>query len=145
MGVSKNIQEGLAPSRVVMFACSILSAQGFTGLDPGRGHGTAPGAMLRRRPTQQNQKDLQLEYTAMYWVALRRRRRRKKKDEQDKASSKCSETCWNLVKMKSWIFLILHINKIKIGYSGVQNLIQSEKHFKALFIKCAPRMLFQRI
>ena len=32
--------------RVVKFACSISAAQGFTGSDPGRGHGTAHQAML---------------------------------------------------------------------------------------------------
>ena len=30
---------GPAPGRVVKFACSALGAQGFTGSDPGCGHG----------------------------------------------------------------------------------------------------------
>ena len=47
--------------------------QGFAGLDPGCGHGTAHGAMLRRHPTQHNQKDVQLEYTTIYWGTLGRR------------------------------------------------------------------------
>ena len=37
--------------RVVKNAHSASVAQGFAGLDPGRGHGTAHQAMLRRRPT----------------------------------------------------------------------------------------------
>ena len=36
---------------VVKFAHFAWAAQGFTGLDPGRRHGTARQAMLRRRPT----------------------------------------------------------------------------------------------
>ena len=35
----------------VKFSCSALAAQGFTGSDPGRGHGTARQAMLRGCPT----------------------------------------------------------------------------------------------
>ena len=54
-------------------------AQGFTGSDPGHGPSTAHRTMLGKSPTQQNQKDLQLEYTATYWGASGRRRRRKKK------------------------------------------------------------------
>ena len=34
-----------------LFACFGLEAQGLTGLDPGRGHGTAHQAMLRGRLT----------------------------------------------------------------------------------------------
>ena len=37
--------------RVVKSACSGLAAQGFTGLEPGRRHGTTHPAMLRQRPT----------------------------------------------------------------------------------------------
>ena len=40
--------------RVVKFACSDLAAQGFTGSDPGRRHGTACQAMLRQHPTYHN-------------------------------------------------------------------------------------------
>ena len=36
---------------VVKFASSALAAQGFTGSDPGRRHGTTYQAMLRRCPT----------------------------------------------------------------------------------------------
>src|SRR3712207_1717504 len=65
--------------RVVGFTSSALAAQGFAGSDPGRGHGTAHEAMLRWRPTWHSQRDLQLEYTTVYWGALGRRRREKKK------------------------------------------------------------------
>ena len=49
---------------------STSSAQGFAGLDPGRGHGTAHQVMLRQSPTQHNQRHSQLEYTTTYWGAL---------------------------------------------------------------------------
>ena len=74
----KILKEGPGHSRSVKFMRSASAAQGFTGSDPGPGHGTARQATLRRRPTQQNQKDPQLEYTTMYWGALGRR---KKKEE----------------------------------------------------------------
>ena len=45
---------GLARGGVVKFLCSASSAQGFIGLDPGRGHGTAPQATLRARSTCHN-------------------------------------------------------------------------------------------
>lgn len=35
---------------------------------PGCGHGTTRWDMLGRHPTWHNQKDLQLKYTAVYWV-----------------------------------------------------------------------------
>ena len=77
----KKSLRGRACGRVVKFACSASAAQGFAGLDPGRGHGTAHQAMLRWRPTCHNQKNLQLEYTTRYWGALGRRRRKKKRKE----------------------------------------------------------------
>ena len=40
--------------RVVKFSRSAAVAQGFAGLDPGQGHGTAHQAMLRRHPTRHN-------------------------------------------------------------------------------------------
>ena len=43
-----------------------LSLRTAQGSDPGRGHGTARQATLRRRPTSHNWKDLQLKYTTMY-------------------------------------------------------------------------------
>ena len=64
---------------MVKFVCSPSAAQGFAGSDPGRVQGTAHQAMLRRWPTQHSQKDLQLEYTTMYWGSLGRRRREKKR------------------------------------------------------------------
>ena len=42
--------------------CSTLAAQGFTGSDPGRGHGTARQATVRQRPMCHNQKDPQPKY-----------------------------------------------------------------------------------
>ena len=64
---------------VVKFARSALVVQGFAGLDPGHRPGTAHQAMLWWRPTWNNQKDLQLEYTTMYCGDLVRKRRKKKK------------------------------------------------------------------
>ena len=40
--------------RWLKFACSALAAQGFTGSNPGHGHGTAHQAMLGQRPTCHN-------------------------------------------------------------------------------------------
>ena len=53
-------------------------AQVFTSLDPGRRPSTAHQAMQRQHPTQQNQKDLQLEYTTMSWGAFGERKEEKK-------------------------------------------------------------------
>ena len=64
--------------RVVKFTCSVSAARGFAGLAPGRRHGTARQATVRERPTQHNQRHVQLEYTAMYRGALGRRRRKKR-------------------------------------------------------------------
>ena len=66
---------------MVKFTLSTSEAQGFAGLEPGRGRGTAHQATQRwRRPTCHHQKDLQLEYTTRYWGALGRRK--KKEDWQ---------------------------------------------------------------
>ena len=46
----KEAMRGQLCGQVVKFACSTLVALGFAGLDPGRGHGTAHQAMLRRHP-----------------------------------------------------------------------------------------------
>ena len=62
--------------QVVKFMCSASVAQGFPGSHPGCGPSTAHQAMLRQHPTQQNQKDLQLEYTTMFWGSLGRRRKK---------------------------------------------------------------------
>ena len=80
--LKKNNQQGQPHGRVFKFARFALVAQGFTGSHPGRRHGTTHQAMLRRHPTQHIQKDLQLEYTTVYWRALGRRRRRRKEDWQ---------------------------------------------------------------
>ena len=40
--------------RAVKFVRSASAAQGFTGSDPGHGHGTARQAMLRQHPTCHN-------------------------------------------------------------------------------------------
>ena len=45
---------------------SASAAQGFAGVDPGRGPSTAHQATVRQRSTWQNQKDLQLENITMY-------------------------------------------------------------------------------
>ena len=45
----------------------MLVVQGFAGSDPGHGHSTAHQAMLWGHPTQHRQRDIQLEYTTMYW------------------------------------------------------------------------------
>ena len=62
----------------VKFPHSTSVAQGFASSDPGHRHGSAHQAMLRRRPTQHNQRHSQLEYATTYWGALGRRRRGKK-------------------------------------------------------------------
>ena len=67
--------------RVVKCAYSASVAQCFDCLDPECGRDTTSQAMLRQHPTQHNQKDLQLEYTTMYWGALGRRRRKKRKKD----------------------------------------------------------------
>ena len=46
--------------------CS-ASAAHLASLDPGQGHSTIRWAVLGQRPTQHNQRDLQLEYTTVYW------------------------------------------------------------------------------
>ena len=51
---------GRPHGRVVKFAHSASPAQGFSGLDPGHGHGTAHQPMVRRRPTCHNQRHSQL-------------------------------------------------------------------------------------
>ena len=45
---------GRPHGRVVKFVRSASAAQGFTGSNPGHGHGTACQAMLRRHPTCHN-------------------------------------------------------------------------------------------
>ena len=45
---------GWARGRVVKFAHSTAEAQGFSGSDPVRGHGTTHQATLRRHPTYYN-------------------------------------------------------------------------------------------
>ena len=64
--------------RAIKFESFALVAQGFAGSDPGCRHGNTHQATLRRCPTCHNQKDLQLEYTTMYWGASGRRRRRRR-------------------------------------------------------------------
>ena len=67
---------------MVTFVLFTSGPWGFTGLDPGLRRGTAHQAMLRWRPIYHNQRDLQLEYTTMYWGALERIRKNKIKDWQ---------------------------------------------------------------
>ena len=59
--------------------CSASAAHGFADLDHGHWHGTTHQTMPRQCPTWHRQKDLQREYTTVYWGALGRRRRGKKK------------------------------------------------------------------
>ena len=61
VGGDQEFSPGCPPcGRVVKFADSPSVAQGFPSSDPGCGPSTAHQAMLRQRPTQQSQKDLQL-------------------------------------------------------------------------------------
>ena len=53
-------------------------AQGFAGLDPGRGPGTAHQAMLRQRPACHNKRHSQLEYTTMYWGGFEEKKEKEK-------------------------------------------------------------------
>ena len=64
---------------MVKFARSASAAQGFAGLDPGRGHGTAHQATLRQHPICHNQKNPQLDCTTMYWGGFGGKK--KKKDD----------------------------------------------------------------
>ena len=79
----KSDSGGRPCGRVVKFANSTAAAQGFTGSDPGRRHGTARQATLRQRPTSHNQKDAQPRYTTVYRGGLgRQSRKEEKKDWQ---------------------------------------------------------------
>ena len=69
--------------QVVKFTHSALVAQGFAGSDPGRRRGTVHQVTLRRRPTWDNQKDLQLEYTTMYWGGFGEKKKKKRKKKED--------------------------------------------------------------
>ena len=81
--VNKNVHFGGQPhGGVVKFARSASAAQGFASSHPGHGHSTTHQAMLRWCPTCHSQKDLQLEYTTMYWGAFGRRKRKKLEDCQ---------------------------------------------------------------
>ena len=73
--------QGQPHGQVVKLAPSALAAQRVTSSDLGHRPSMTHQAMLRWRPTQHNQKDLQLEYTTMYWGALGRRRRGEKKED----------------------------------------------------------------
>ena len=52
--LKKTRRTGSPCGQVVKFMCSAVAAQGFTGLDPGHGHGTSCQAMLRQRPAYHN-------------------------------------------------------------------------------------------
>ena len=77
---------------MVKFMCSASAAQGFASSDPGRKPSTAHQAMMRRRPTEQSQKDPQLEYTAMDRGALGRRRRGEKKKKTNLKRTQAQES-----------------------------------------------------
>ena len=50
----KRASRGQPHGRVVEFVCFASVAQGFSGSNPGHGHGTAHWVMLRWRPTCHN-------------------------------------------------------------------------------------------
>ena len=75
--MKSRISWGSPHGQVVKFARS-TAAEGLACLDPGHGPSATHQAMLRWRLTQQSQKELRLENTAMYWGALGRRRRKKR-------------------------------------------------------------------
>ena len=79
--------------------------------DLGCGHDTAQQAMLRPRPTCHNQKDLQLEYAAIYCGALGRRRRKKKEDWQQMLAQ------LPIFKKKISIFVYIFYNVYPASYS----------------------------
>ena len=67
LGVNKNCSSRGHTETEQLSSRSASAAQGFAGSAPGHRHVTAHQAMLRWHPTQHDQKDLQLEYTTMYW------------------------------------------------------------------------------
>ena len=66
---------------MVKLVHSASVAQGFTGLDPGLAPSTAHQVMLRWYPTQHNWKDLQLQYTTMYWGGFGKKKKEREKEE----------------------------------------------------------------
>ena len=59
---SQNLNSGTGTMAKWLSSCASLpAAQGFTGSDPGHGHGTTRQATLRQHPKCHNQKDLQLK------------------------------------------------------------------------------------
>src|SRR3712207_2842374 len=73
---------GRPHGQLVKFTCSASAAQGFTGLHPGHGTSTVHQAMLGQHPTWQSQKDLQLEYTTMYWGVGEKKKKKHKEGWQ---------------------------------------------------------------
>ena len=68
---------------MVKFARSALVAQGFAGSDPGRGHGIAHQAMLRRHPTCHSSKAPQLKvYNYLLGGFGEKKQKKKKKNWQ---------------------------------------------------------------
>ena len=78
---------------MVEFTHSTLVARGFVGLDPGCRRDTAHQAMLGQRPTEHNQKDLQLGYTTMHWGALGRRRRKRRRGGEEEEEEEIGNRC----------------------------------------------------
>ena len=77
-----NNSRGQPHGQVVKFACSTPVAQVFTGSNPGRRHGTAHQAMLRRRPTSympQLEGSKTKKYVTMYGGDLGRKKAEKKR------------------------------------------------------------------
>ena len=70
------LRDGQPCGQIISFVHSTLVTRGLASLDPGARPSMAHQAMLRQRPIQQSQKDLQLQYTTMYWGALGRKRKK---------------------------------------------------------------------
>ena len=77
---------GASPVTVVKFVCSPSAAQGFAGSDPGRGHGTACQAVLRRRPTYRARGTTRIYNYALGGFGEKKKKERKKRLTTDISS-----------------------------------------------------------
>ena len=75
-----NYVGGRLCGQLVTFMRSASAAQGFTGSDPGHGHGTTHQAMLRQHPTCHNWKDPQLKYYILGDLGRKSKKKRKKEN-----------------------------------------------------------------
>ena len=101
------LERGWPRGQVVNFELSNSAAQGFTGSNPGREHGTTRQAMLRRHPTQHNRRHSQLQYTTTYWEGFGKK---KKEKEKKKIGNRCELRCQSF-KKKCWEVLMRHKNR----------------------------------